>query len=283
MKTQNLSRKYNAHYCSMVLLIAVFSALWSSSALAQGRESKVSPALRRELLDRVLADNEEIRDCLHDLSSEERGAFQQYSDVEAVDLNHDGSDEYEITGQGTCACGAQNCPVWIYRRTPDGFTQIFNSLGVECEILKTSHNGFDDITVSSHDSAATQYRSTYTFNGKEYKEGKSQFVNLETGQIKPAEVRIHFKRGTSSTTLTGKVSRGFPDTYVIGAHEGQTMTVDVIPTRGAVEFTIMGPEYASVTEGPRKKWTGKLPASGDFRILVDAERSGTYQLVVSIN
>jgi hypothetical protein len=269
-------------FLSLAIFVSVTSAIWSVCAFAQERNSNVPPALRRELLERVLADNDDISDCLHDLSSEERGAFQKYSDVSAVDLNHDGADEYEITGQGTCACGAQNCPVWIYQRTPDGFTQIFSSNGVGVDILNTSHNGFDDIMVSSHDSAATQYRSSYIFNGKQYKEGKSQFVNLETGQVKPAEVRIHFKRGTSSSTVTGKVSLGFPDTYLIGAREGQTMSVEVIPTRGEMSFAIMGPRYESVTEEPKKKWTGILPASGDFRILVDAVRAGTYQLVISI-
>jgi hypothetical protein len=269
----------------LALWTIVFLGIPSAAVPGQTRGGgtlDVAPSLRRQLVAQVLKDDPDLQDCVKSMTPGEESTFSKEAAIEAVDLNHDGQNEYRIWGQGSCACGAQNCSVWIYERTADGFDLIFNSMGVTFNIGKTRHNGFDDLVVNTHDSAATQYRTSYMFDGRKYKEYRNDFVNLDTGQVKPGERHIHFKRGTSSAILQGTVSLGFPDTYVIGAKGGQTMSIVITGRQNAVSFTIMDANTNTIALDQHTSWTGTLPTSGNYRILVSADRGGAYGMTVSV-
>ena len=98
------------------------------------------------------------------------------------------------------------------------------------EVLKTSTNGYADVRVGARDTAATESETTYKFDGKQYRESKTMLVHLETGETKPSSRRVQFKRGSSSATITGRVSIALPDTLLIGARTGQDD--DVKPAEG---------------------------------------------------
>src|SRR5207247_1364711 len=164
-----------------------------------------------------------------------------------------------------------------------GLEPIFDGMGVQFKVSKIGHKSFDDIIVSSHDSAATQYRETYVFDGHRYKSAKTEYVNLETREVKPAEVAIHFPMGSSSMTLRGKVSIGFGDTYTVVAKDGQSMKIE-FPYKSGLTLMVEDPKGSSVTKEWQPAWEGTLSATGKYRILVncDSENPVPYTMSISI-
>jgi hypothetical protein len=258
----------------------VFLCITASVVHAQ----TVSSSIRNKLIDRVLTDFPDQGDCLKDMTAEEQANFRKNSSIDEIDLDHDGKKEYRIFGSGSCVCGAQNCSIWIYRRTANGFEPIFDSMGVDLKVSKTAHNSYDDLVVNSHDSAATQYRVTYAFDGRRYHESKSEFVNLETKEVKPAEFQIHFPKGTSSATLSGKVSIGFGDTYTLTAKEGQTMKVEFPSRKTGLTLMIYDLSDKPVTNEWVTHWEGNLGSTGKYKIMVgsDSEKPVVYNISVTI-
>jgi hypothetical protein len=260
------------------LIVVLFVAL---GALAfQGGPSK---DVRNRLYKQVIAEDAELRDCL----KEQQGGNAPSEDemtIEELDLNRDGVKEYEVQLSGMCACGAHNCTIYLYRRVGQGFESILeeNASGLGVELLKTATNGHTDIQVNSHGSAATEYRTVYKFDGKKYREANTTIVSLETGESKPAHRRVQFQRGSSSATVRGKASIVLPDTYLIGARAGQVMTVQLTAREKSVRFMVMTPKTDLIADNSRG-WSGTLPETGDYTIIVDAdELGGTYSMTITI-
>jgi hypothetical protein len=137
--------------------------------------------------------------------------------------------------------------------------------------------------VTARDTAATQGQMTYKFDGKQYREAKNMLVQVETGETKPASRRLQFKRGASEATVQGKVSIALPDTYLLGARAGQTMTVRLTAPRKAVRFMVMSPTTRSLVADNARDWSGVLPETGDYTIIIDSDdRNSTYTMTVSI-
>ena len=246
----------------------------------QGEPSK---EVRAKLFQKVLAEDAELRDCLKEQEGGARTAEENMF-VEEHDLNRDGVKEYEVQLSGMCSCGAHNCNIYLYRRAGQGFESILESAsGLGIEFLKTSSNGYTDLQINSHNNAATESRTVYKFDGKQYREARTTLVQLETGESKPAFRRVQFPRGASSTTVQGKASIALPDTYLVGAREGQVMTVQLTAVRKSVRFLVMSPKTTSLIADNARSWTGTLPETGDYQIIVDAdERGGTYSMTISI-
>jgi hypothetical protein len=205
--------------------------------------------------------------------------------VEERDLNRNGVPEYEVSLSGACVCGMVNCSIYLYRQSITGYELILDGAsGLGIELLQASTNGYADVRVEARDSAATRFVTIYKFNGKQYREAGSSVVNLETGERKPAYRRVQFKRGTSSTTVSGKASIALPDTYLLGARAGQVMTVQLTAAHKSVRFLVMSPTSRSLVTDNVRTWTGTLPETGDYTILVDSdlERGGTYSMTISI-
>ena len=115
--------------------------------------------------------------------------------------------------------------------------------------------------------------------------GWSAFVDEATAQ--GVTSRVRFARGASSATLEGAVVRGDRDTYIVGATFGQTMTVNISSIEHNAVFQITDPgggELVGAREGDdAMQWSGALPGSGDYRIIVGGTRgNASYTLRVSI-
>jgi hypothetical protein len=267
---------------TLVLLFAMVVA----TAHAQPHDEQnqePSAEVRTQLFKQVLADFSDLRECIEQGEGGVRAAQENMS-VETLDVNHDGVPEYEIQMSDTCACGMVNCSIYIYRKTARGFESILgDAAGMGVEVLKTSSNGYSDLLVEARDTAATRTETIYKFDGKQYREGKTTLVHMETGERKPASRRLQFKPGTSSTTVTGKVSIALPDTYLVGARAGQVMTVKLTAPRKSVRFLLMSPTTRNLVADNAREWTGTLPETGDYYIIVDADaRNSTYSMTISI-
>lgn len=98
-------------------------------------------------------------------------------------------------------------------------------------------------------------------------------------------VRIRFAAGGTSAAVPGNIGPGQVRQYVLGAAEGQTMTVGVASPNNDVALAIWGADgvvllsdHAGATE-----WQGVLPATQDYFIgLSGAAEPTLYRLTVSI-
>ena len=268
-----------ASFLAFVLGLFAFSV----AAQAQAPAKEAPKNVRSKLFKQVLADYPDVRECVTNEEGGTRAAEENMS-AEEVDLNRDGVPEYEVTLPGSCVCGMVNCSIYLYRQSLTGYELILDgAAGLGLEVLKTASNGYADVQVDARDNAAVQSQTTYKFDGKQYKEARSMLVHMETGETKPAFRRVQFRRGASSTTVQGKVSIALPDTYLVGAREGQVMTVHLTAPRQKVRFLIMNSKTTDVLADNTTNWTGTLPATGDYHILVDTDGDGrTYSMTITI-
>jgi len=266
---------------STVAFIVIKCLLFAAVTTAQQHDDKQE--LRAKLFNQVLADFKDLRECMEEEEGGLRKA-QENMTVEELDLNGDGVQEYEVEMSGPCACGMVNCSIYIYRKAGQGFEAIMDdAAGLGVELLKTSSNGYRDLLVTARDTAATQAETVYKFDGKRYRDVKNTLVQVETGERKPAFRRLQFRRGTSETTVQGKVSIALPDTYLVRARAGQVMAVKLTAAGKSVRFLLMSPSTRSLVADNARDWTGKLEESGDYTIIVDADaRSSAYTMTVSI-
>jgi hypothetical protein len=78
--------------------------------------------------------------------------------------------------------------------------------------------------------------------------------------------RVNFPRGRTTAILRGTVRRGLSHDYLLGARDGQTMTVHLTAS-GDASFSILSPNGNSLADFV-SDWSGELPESGDYRINV---------------
>ena len=261
--------------------IAILCLLFGVVVKAQQHDDKQE--LRAKLFNQVLSDFKDLRECMEQEEGGLRKA-QENMTIEELDLNRDGVNEYQVEMSGPCACGMVNCSIYIYRKTVQGFEAILDdAAGLGVELLKTSSSGYRDLRIEASDTAATQAETVYKFDGKRYRDVKNTLVQVETGERKPAFRRLQFRRGTSETTVQGKVSIALPDTFLVGARAGQTMTVKLSAPRKAVRFLVMSPSTRSLVADNARDWTGVLAETGDYTIIIDSDaRNSVYSMTVSI-
>jgi hypothetical protein len=99
-----------------------------------------------------------------------------------------------------------------------------------------------------------------------------------------AEIRrIRFGRGRTTAVLKGAIVRGEDDSYKLRASKGQTMSVHVTSVENNAVFEIFAPNSGRSMAGVGNDWSGKLPRSGDYTIVVSAERGNAeYTLEVTV-
>ena len=267
---------------SKSFMALVISCLVGGVAVSQTHERESKKDVRSKLFKQVLADYSDIRECVEKEEGGTRTAEENMS-VEEVDLNRDGVTEYQVELSGPCACGMVNCSIYVYRQTPAGYEAILeDAAGFGLQLLKTSTRGYTDLRVDARDSAAAQSQTIYKFDGTRYREASSTLVNPQTGESKPSSRRVQFKRGASSATVQGRVSLELSDTWIIGARAGQVMTVQ-LTAPGKVRFMLMTSRTTESLADNTRSWTGTLPETGDYLILVDTDaKAATYSMTISI-
>ena len=276
-----ISKRLVASVVAGVIAISGLAVETRPQAHHDQRESKKE--VRSKLFKQVLADYADVRECVEKEEGGTRTA-EENMNVEEVDLNRDGVSEYEVELSGPCVCGMVNCSIYLYRQSVSGYELILeDAAGLGLELLKTSSNGYTDVRVDARDSAATQAQTIYKFDGKRYREASSRMVNMQTGESKPASRRVQFRRGSSSTTLQGRVSIALPDTLIVGARAGQVMTVQLTSPRKSARFMLMTSRTTMSLADNTTSWTGTLPETGDYLILVEADDKGaTYSMTITI-
>ena len=111
---------------------------------------------------------------------------------------------------------------------------------------------------------------------------------------------IKFAPGTTSATMDDGIARGDTYAYAIIAKAGQTMEVSITSVEENAVFAIYQPGAKFVkkdgetdikgatlskagSEDDAKSWSGKLPKSGKYLIVVGSTRGGSdYKLKVTI-
>jgi len=101
--------------------------------------------------------------------------------------------------------------------------------------------------------------------------------------------RIEFKRGTTSTTISGTVRGGEEAEYVLAAKKGQKLIIKItsVPARSS-GFDLHGPENVDLglEFDANLDYSRRLPRTGDYLITVvklsDLVRTSRYKLTVSV-
>jgi len=112
-------------------------------------------------------------------------------------------------------------------------------------------------------------------------------LSAQGGKAMP--VRVQFKRGSSGTTLTGKLSGSEQTEYSIGAKAGQKLKLSLHATPpGSVTVKAKHPNGMDLPlhATAKQEWAYTLPKSGDYELWVarSAKKPGTshYELAVTI-
>lgn len=114
-------------------------------------------------------------------------------------------------------------------------------------------------------------------------------VSLAQGGGKAEPLRIEFRRGTTSTTISGKVRGTEESEYVLAAKKGQKLTIKLtsVPRRSSV-FDVKAPENADLglEYDANYDYSGTLPKTGDYFITVvrptTSPGSSSYKLTVAV-
>ncbi|HEX8568134.1 MAG TPA: hypothetical protein VF648_21015 [Pyrinomonadaceae bacterium] len=116
-------------------------------------------------------------------------------------------------------------------------------------------------------------------------------LNTDSPSNEPAKTeRISFAPGKSSTVVSGKISSGEQQIYLVGARAGQTMLVEIIEggANNDVVLHIVTPNgsYPMGKSGESPEydafWSGKLPQSGDYKIVLGAIESKNVNFKMSV-
>lgn len=100
--------------------------------------------------------------------------------------------------------------------------------------------------------------------------------------------RVEFARGRNSASFNGSAEWGTSYLYLVRARAGQAMTVEI---KGAPGVTIRTPDPNHVFDieqgdGQDKRWSGDLPATGEYKIIVshtiDGVAAAPYTLKITI-
>ena len=94
----------------------------------------------------------------------------------------------------------------------------------------------------------------------------------------PATTRIRFAPGATSASVSGSA----PQRYVLGAGSGQTMYID-LSAAGPARFTVTAADGRRLGGGTESTpWSGRLPATQDYYILVEGSDGVGFYMTVSI-
>ena len=256
---------------AFVLLLAATRTVPAQTAIPR--------AVMQQLSNQLRSDVPAIREC----TSKSDFPFS----ARAVDLNGDDHSEYLLTSANDCECGQVNCTHWVYRAHDQTFELLLEANGYVLTAASTSHQGYRDLKTTSRNNAVSVDHVLYAFNGTRYQRRRSTIENLDTHEIKPTQQRLRFARGASSATVSGAAALAFPDSWTFEARRGQLVTLSLQHTSGAnASFTVVGPDTdgARVLTDLQIRWSNRLPADGQYTILVDAKGDGRakYALTVEI-
>lgn len=106
-------------------------------------------------------------------------------------------------------------------------------------------------------------------------------------------IRVKFPPGRTTVILKGRTTGGpsesggmDPITYRLRARKGQQLTLHLVSAKGNAVLGIYAPGMDLLETGPEPKdWSGTLPKSGDYEIMVfpeDEMTDTTFTLEITI-
>lgn len=119
-----------------------------------------------------------------------------------------------------------------------------------------------------------------------------RFVDLDAPTPRPAInvdglLPIEFTQGSTSATVSGKVSAPAPRRYALRGLGGQTLKVELETDGPQTYLTVLTPmgENMAGADGPIHQWSGPLPVDGDYVIEVinPEEGSAAFRLTASLS
>jgi hypothetical protein len=186
-----------------------------------------------------------------------------------------------VTGGGSCVCGNANCKIAVFEQNGDAYKPVLSDYAID---WKVRPNGTAVIT--SHDSAAVVFRTSYRWSGKAYAVTATDMVYLPSNVSKPATRAITFAPGATSTVIRGdKLTLGFEDEWTFSARAGQTLTVTLVkrdPHFGSFSIRSDGTTLGTASTGTLHV---TLPQSRRYDITVEGsdESFSSYALSVRID
>jgi hypothetical protein len=156
-------------------------------------KTKVSPDLASQLVRQMVRlleiHTEEQAKTIQQANNRPGGAASLFC-ARPVDLDRDGQLDLLISQADVegALCSSHNCPVWVYRRTSNGYKQLLQDFGgyiTPIQALDSSTNGYRDIRIQQHSSAIEHEITIYKFNGKQYKAQEcitETYVEVKPGQ-----------------------------------------------------------------------------------------------------
>jgi hypothetical protein len=177
-----------------------------------------------------------------------------------------------LTGGGSCVCGNVNCKVAVFEREGDAYRSVLSGYAIRSDVRPDG-----TAVITSHDSAAVVFRSTYRWNGKLYVAVKTEMVYVANNVAKPASRTVKFAPGTSSAMLSGnRIALGFEDRFDFDAASGQTVTLQLVKHDSLFgSFSVLRDD-ATIGRAERGSLVAKLPASGTYHVVVEGGGDGSF-------
>jgi hypothetical protein len=93
--------------------------------------------------------------------------------------------------------------------------------------------------------------------------------------------RVDFARGRTTTVVKNTVRLCTSHEWVLRARAGQTMSVH-LATGKRTSFTLQSPSGTIEDADGVKDWSGELPETGEYTIVVGTDATAAYTLEVTI-
>jgi len=185
-----------------------------------------------------------------------------------------------VTGGGSCVCGNANCKIVVFEQTGDSYRPVLSDYGIDWKVRPDG-----TAVVTSHDSAAVVYRTSYRWKTNGYAVSARDMIYLPNNVIKPVSRNIIFAPNTFSTVIRGdKVTLGFEDVWTFAARAGQTLTLVLIDYDRHFGSFSLRDDASTVGTANSGTLHIVLPRSGEYEIAVEGadESFATYTLSVRI-
>jgi len=101
------------------------------------------------------------------------------------------------------------------------------------------------------------------------------------GTDRPIDKQIRFARGRTTAVIRDTVRLCTSHVYSLRAREGQTMSVH-LATGDKTSFTAYTPTDTIADADGVKDWSGPLPETGRYQIIVATDATAAYTLEVTI-
>lgn len=93
--------------------------------------------------------------------------------------------------------------------------------------------------------------------------------------------QVNFARGRTTAVIKNTVKLCTSHEWVLRARQGQTMSVHIATGR-KTSFTVQSPSGTIEDADGVKDWSGELPESGEYIIIVGTDATAAYTLEVTI-